>query len=95
MEILCVIEKKFEPRQFDNRHGGKTDAVDVILKSGSDRMLGSAFDDQAKAIIEGKIPVGALVKANCILAVRETEKGCFQGANIIRIEPIGTNAQIF
>ena len=84
MEVTCVILEKGELRSVDGARG-KIDVVDVVVKSGSDEIKVSAFDDLAKEIADGTIKEGALYKVNIAFTIRSGEKGKFQSARIERM----------
>lgn len=85
MELLCNISEKGEERTLKGVRG-EIKVVDVTLKSGADQVRASAFDDLAKAIVDGQLHEGALYKASVTFTIRETEKGKFQSCRIDRMD---------
>lgn len=88
MEIICTVVKVSDERTFNNKTGGTTVAREVTLKAGRDVIFASAFDETARQVSDPNRPKGQLEHAYLYMAVSETEKGTFQRATLLAIEPL-------
>lgn len=85
MDLICIISEKSELRTFSGAKGEIT-VMDVVLKSGSDVIQASCFDELAKKIDEGKLPKQGLYKATVAFSLRRGEKGAFQACRLERMD---------
>lgn len=88
MEFICKVVNVGDERTFSNKTGGTTVARDVTLRTGRDVITASAFDDIARQVSDPNFPKGQLHKAYLFMSVSETEKGTFQRATLLAIEPL-------
>lgn len=88
MEVICKVINVSDERTFSNKTGGTTVARDVTLRAGRDVINAFAFDDIARQVSDPKFTKGQLHHAYLFMSISETEKGTFQRATLMAIEPL-------
>lgn len=81
MQILCILESVGESRTFQVA-GDDILAVDLILKSGSDVIIATAFDKLADRIIKGGKNGKKLFSASLTFATRTKDERTFQSCRL-------------
>lgn len=83
MNVLCTIASHGEARTFEGTRGTGT-AIDVVLKSGNNAIIASAFDALAERIIKGEFNAQTLLSADITFMVRQSKDGdkSFQSCRI-------------
>lgn len=77
METIGII-KTVSPVRTIQGNQGEMKIVDVVIDSGTDVLLFSAFDKVADRFTNGAIKVGSLVRVHLIGSVREKDGKSFQ-----------------
>lgn len=95
MEIICTVVKVSDERTFSNNKGGTTVAREVTLKAGRDVIIATAYDETARQVSDPNRPHGKLEHAYLYMTVSETERGSFQRATLLAIEPLLPEPTIF
>lgn len=87
MHVICVLD---EVKRVDTFNGqrGEVKVADVILKSGSDVIIASAFDEMASKFESGALKKGVLYSADLFFSVVNGEKGTFQRCSINKIDTL-------
>lgn len=85
MEILCVVKEVKGISQFTSRSGKEVKVAEVVLKSGIDEFIASAFEDVASSIESGEITRGPLYRANVLFQVQNGNNRCFQACTVHQI----------
>lgn len=96
MNVLCTIASQGEARTFEGTRGTGT-AVDVVLKSGSNTIIASAFDTLAERIIKGEFNAQTLLSADIAFTVRQKKDGdkIFQSCRIDNLAVIFDSSKAF
>lgn len=96
MDVLCTISSHGEPRTFEGTRGNST-AIDVVLKSGNNTIIASAFDTLAERIIKGEFNAQTLLSADITFTVRQKKDGdkLFQACRIDNLAVIFDMAKAF
>lgn len=96
MNVLCTIASHGEARTFEGTRGTGT-AIDVVLKSGSNTILASAFDALAERIIKGEFNAQSLLSADIVFTVRQSREGdkMFQSCRIDNLAVIFDMSKAF
>lgn len=95
MNVLCTIASHGEARTFEGTRGTGT-AIDVVLKSGSNAIIASAFDALAERIIKGEFNAQTLLSADITFMVRQSKDGkTFQSCRIDNLAVIFDMSKAF
>lgn len=95
MNVLCTIASHGEARTFEGTRGTGT-AVDVVLKSGNNMIIASAFDALAERIIKGELNAQTFLSADITFMVRQSKDGkTFQSCRIDNLAVIFDMSKAF
>lgn len=83
MEIIAIVKEKFEKRVLNGQQGEIT-MVDVILQSGGDEIICTAFDKEAEKVSSTNY-ANCIVKANIAFVIREKDGRKYQSTRLDRL----------
>ena len=83
MELIAIVKEKSEKRVLNGQQGEIT-MVDVVLQSGGDEIICTAFDKEAEKISNTNY-ANCIVKANLTFTGREKDGRKFQSIRLDRL----------
>lgn len=95
MHVLCTLASHGEARTLTGARGEVT-AVDVILKSGNETIIATAFDKMADKFSKEEITQNSLLSAHLTFTARTTNDGkTFQSCRIEDIAVVFDCTKVF